>query len=107
MGGRRKRRKQLLLRPKPKIPNTFECPRCGKVAITIEIKNGIAKVKCGNCGLEDEFEVPPIFDAANAYGKFIDRYYEGKVGMKEKKNEESEKNETEGESEEDNNGSVE
>ena len=107
MGGRRKRRKQLLLRPKPKIPNTFECPRCGKVAITIEIKNGIAKVKCGNCGLEDEFEVPPIFDAANAYGKFIDRYYEGKVEIKEKKNEESEGNEAEGESEEDNIGSTE
>ena len=107
MGGRRRKRKQQLLRPKPKIPNTFECPRCGKVAITVEIKNGIAKIKCGNCGLEDQFEVPPIFDEANAYGKFIDRYFEGKIEIKEKKNEGNEENETQGESEEDNNGSIE
>jgi len=107
MGGRRKKRKQQLLRPKPKVPNTFECPRCGKVAITVEIKNGIAKIKCGNCGLEDQFEVPPVFDEANAYGKFIDRYFEGKIEIKEKKNEENEENETQGESEEDNNGSIE
>ena len=107
MGGRRKKRKQQLLRPKPKIPSTFECPRCGKVAITVEIKNGIAKIKCGNCGLEDQFEVPPIFDAANAYGKFIDRYFEGKIEIKDKKAEEIKENETKGESEEDINGSVE
>lgn len=107
MGGRRKKRKQLLLRPKPKIPNTFECPRCGKVAITVEIKNGVAKIKCGNCGLEDEFDVPAIFDEANAYGKFIDRYFEGKIEIKDNKNEEIEENETKGESEEDTNGSTE
>ena len=78
MGGRKKRRK-LILKPKPKVPKMFECPRCGKVAVTIEIKEGRAFVKCGFCGLSDEFDVPPIFDTANAYGKFLDRYLEGKI----------------------------
>jgi transcription elongation factor Elf1 len=78
VGGRKKRRK-LILKPRPKIPKMFECPRCGKVAVTVEIKNGVASVKCGSCGLSDEFEVPPIFDAANAYAKFLDRYLEGKI----------------------------
>ena len=92
MGGRRKRRK-LILKPKPKIPKMFECPRCGRVMVTVEIKNGIAKVKCGSCGLQDEFPVPPIFDAANAYAKFLDRYLEGKIGV----TEEPEKKETKAE----------
>lgn len=100
MGGRRKRRKLLLQRPKPKIPDIFECPRCGRVALTITIKDGKAKVKCGNCGLQAEFEVPPIFDQANAYGKFIDLYYEGKIEISSSNNEEKKEDENERKSEE-------
>ncbi|MDT7875974.1 transcription elongation factor [Sulfolobus sp. SCGC AB-777_L09] len=105
MGGRRKRRKQLLLRPKPKIPKVFECPRCGKVAVTITIKDGKAKIQCGNCGLCSEFEVPSVFDEANVYGKFIDMYFENK--LEPCKEEEKSEASNEGESEEVHNGSSE
>mgnify|MGYP001770644262 CR=1 FL=1 len=103
MGGRRKRRK-LILKPKPKIPKMFECPRCGRVMVTVKIKDGVAEVKCGSCGLSDRFPVPPIYDEANAYATFLDRYLSGQVGeteeaeQKETKAEEgSSTDETEGE----------
>ncbi len=100
MGGRR-RRKIKIVRVKPKVPNTFECPRCGKVSINVKIKDGNAIITCGSCGLQTEFEVPPVFDTANAYGKFIDLYLEGKLEIKESDKENTEEeNEIEGESEE-------
>ncbi|AAY80105.1 transcriptional regulator [Sulfolobus acidocaldarius] len=97
MGGRKKRRKLQLQRPKPKIPSVFECPRCGKVTISITVKEGIAKVMCGNCKLEDQFDVPLVYDEANAYGKFIDRYYEGKIEQNLKDTEEKAQDEIQGE----------
>lgn len=86
MGGRRKKRYKIV-KVKPKIPKTFECPRCGRISISIDIKDGIAKISCGNCGLYTEIEVPSVYDEANAYGKFIDLYYEGKLDIKERKEE--------------------
>ncbi|PVU74112.1 transcription elongation factor [Acidianus hospitalis] len=88
MGGKRKKRTKII-KPKPKLPKTFECPRCGRIAISVEIKNGIARIKCGNCGLSADIEVPPVFDEANAYGKFIDLYLDGKLEIKESNKEES------------------
>jgi transcription elongation factor Elf1 len=100
MGGKRKKRTKII-KPKPKLPKTFECPRCGKISISIDIKDGIAKIKCGNCGLYTDIEVPSVFDEANAYGKFIDLYLDGKLEIKEENKDTTEdKNETEGESKE-------
>lgn len=96
MGGRRKKRYKIV-KVKPKLPKTFECPRCGRVSVSIEIKDGTAKISCGNCGLYTEIPVPLVYDEANAYGKFIDLYYEGKLEIKERKEESiKEDNETEG-----------
>lgn len=89
MGGRR-RKKIKIVKPKPKLPKTFECPRCGRIAISIDIKNGTAKIKCGSCGLYTELEVPQVFDEANAYGKFLDLYLEGKIEIKESTDENKE-----------------
>ncbi|AWR97233.1 transcription elongation factor [Acidianus sulfidivorans JP7] len=86
MGGKRKKRTKII-KPKPKLPKTFECPRCGRISISIEIKEGLAKIKCGNCGLYTEIEVPPVYDEANAYGKFIDLYLDGKLKIEEGNNE--------------------
>jgi transcription elongation factor Elf1 len=92
--GGRKRRKLVPVRQKPKLPKTFECPRCGKVSIAIKIKDGIGKVNCGSCGLSTEIEVPPVFGQVDVYGRFIDLYTEGKVEISG-----GEKIEDEGESE--------
>lgn len=102
MGGKRKKRTKPI-RVRPKVPNTFECPQCGKVSINIKIKDGVANVTCGSCGLHAEIEVPPVFDNANAYGKFLDMYLEGKIEInKEEDNtdEEEENHEDERKSEE-------
>ncbi len=101
MGGKRKKRAKPT-RPKLKVPTTFECPRCGKVSINIKIKEGIANITCGSCGLHSEIEVPPIFDNANAYGKFLDMYLEGKIEINTDENnlDEEERYEDEGKSEE-------
>ncbi|MHA1238151.1 MAG: transcription elongation factor [Candidatus Odinarchaeia archaeon] len=73
--GRRKTKK-VTVRPKPRLPTVFSCPACGKKAVRVEISrvNKIAKVKCGNCGLEKEFEAHPLMDAVDAYGEFVDAY---------------------------------
>ncbi len=52
---------------------------------------------CGNCKLEDQFDVPLVYDEANAYGKFIDRYYEGKIEQNLKDTEEKAQDEIQGE----------
>ncbi len=100
MGGKRRKRTKII-RVKPKLPKTFECPRCGKVSISVKIKDNIATITCGSCGLYTEIEVPFVFDEANAYSKFIDMYLEGRLQIKERTNENTEEeNEIEGESEE-------
>ncbi|EWG07245.1 MAG: transcription elongation factor Elf1 [Candidatus Aramenus sulfurataquae] len=100
MGGKRKKRTKII-KPKPKLPKTFECPRCGRISISVEIKDGLAKIRCGSCNLYAEVEVPPVYDEANAYGKFLDLYLDGKLQIKENPEDNSEgENETERESEE-------
>lgn len=94
MGGKR-RKKVKLVKPKPKLPKTFECPRCGRIAISIDIKDGLAKIKCGNCSLYTELEVPPVYDEANAYGKFLDLYLEEKIEIKDQSEENTEETDNE------------
>ncbi|AWR99465.1 transcription elongation factor [Metallosphaera hakonensis] len=102
MGGKRKKRTKIV-KVKPKLPKTFECPRCGKIAMTIKIDKvdsgpRTAHIKCGNCGLcTDIDEVRPIDDEANVYGRFLDDYLEGKLEIKDCRESENENHEDEGE----------
>jgi len=77
----KKYRKKLPLRPIRKIPKIFQCPNCGKKSIKIEIydENNKARVSCGNCGINTEITIPPIFMDVDVYGKFIDMYYAGEL----------------------------
>lgn len=83
MGRRRKKRRLIARRPKKTIPSVFQCPNCGKIAITVELNKpttgGVkhAVVKCGNCGLYTEMNVPEIFQNVDVYGIFLDRFYSG------------------------------
>ncbi|OYT55820.1 MAG: hypothetical protein B6U76_05030 [Desulfurococcales archaeon ex4484_217_2] len=82
MGRRRKKRKLIARRPKKTIPNVFQCPNCGKIAVTVELDkpvNGIkhAVIKCGNCGLYAEMDVPELFHNVDVYGRFLDGFYSG------------------------------
>ncbi len=82
MGRRRKKRKLVARRPRKTIPSVFQCPNCGKIAITVELNkptNGVkhAIVRCGNCGLYAEMDVPEIFQNVDVYGRFLDGFYSG------------------------------
>lgn len=78
MGGKRKR-KQKVVKKKPTLPKTFECPNCGKISVSIKVKEGEAYIRCGSCGLATQFDVPLIFREIDAYGKFIDLYTSGRL----------------------------
>ncbi len=80
----RKYKKKLPRRPPKRIPKVFQCPHCGRRAVRVEInkKEGKAHISCGNCKIGVEIDIPAVFDAVDAYGKFVDMYYEGKIEVK-------------------------
>lgn len=81
MGRRRKRRKIQIRRPLRTLPKIFQCPNCGVKAVTIELDKNTKKaiIRCGNCKLYTELEVPSAFHEVDAYAKFLDLFYEGSL----------------------------
>lgn len=76
MGGRK--RKKVLKKPPKRLPSVFACPNCGNKSISIDVKKDEekAEVKCGICGIRAEVMISTVEDAVDAYGKFIDDYYQ-------------------------------
>ena len=75
----RRRRQKVRRRPQKKIPDVYDCPRCGNTAIKVDLdkSNARATVKCGSCGLEMSIDdVNELTEPVDIYGSFIDRFYE-------------------------------
>lgn len=72
-----RRRRKVVRIPKKRLPRIFLCPKCGDkaVKVTIEKGQGSALVKCGGCGLKEEFSVSPAMQPIDVYCKFTDSYY--------------------------------
>jgi len=72
-----RRRRKVVRVPKKRLPRIFLCPKCGKetirVAIFAEEQKGT--IKCGSCGLANEFPINPAYKDIDVYCKFIDQYY--------------------------------
>lgn len=91
MGRRKKRRK--VVRVVRRLPKLFQCPACGQVTLTVgmdevETETGLAKVAqivCNNpsCCLKAELDgLPMIFEAVDAYHRFLDLYNAGEIGVR-------------------------
>ncbi|MHA1733334.1 MAG: hypothetical protein ACTSU5_15415 [Promethearchaeota archaeon] len=74
--GRRKRKKVVYRRVK-RLPKIFTCPSCGKRTVKTVIKrdDGIAVVRCGSCGMEEEVLATELTEPVDAFGDFIDIFY--------------------------------
>jgi transcription elongation factor Elf1 len=67
---------------KKKLPTVFICPSCGEEAVKVTILREArhAVVRCGACGLKDEFEATPLTHMVDIYCKFTDKFYStGKI----------------------------
>ncbi len=90
--GRRSRKRYKVFRPPQRtLPRVFQCPACGSMTIIVYMEPYIndageekkrALVKCMNpkCGLRAGLEeLPSIFEAVDAYSKFLDLYGSEKI----------------------------
>ncbi|MFX1485795.1 MAG: hypothetical protein ACFFBS_01585 [Promethearchaeota archaeon] len=66
----RRRRKKIVTRPKPTIPSIFTCPACGKQAVRVELfrVQGVADIRCSNCGVERKLAIHRLSEAVDVYG---------------------------------------
>lgn len=76
--GRRRRRRKIVLRPKRKLPEVFQCPRCGynTVGVTSNREAGTVTVRCSYCGLRYSFGLNPYLHPVDYYSRFLDRFEE-------------------------------
>jgi transcription elongation factor Elf1 len=74
-----RRRRRVVRFPKKKLPTVFDCPKCGKATVHVELDKvkKTARVKCGNadCQLGDEVPITPASSPIDAYCHFVDNYY--------------------------------
>ena len=74
-----RRRSKVVHIPKKRLPNFFSCPRCGKQTVSVEVfrNEERAVVSCGNCGVQERFQIKPAQGKVDVYCMFTDKIYRG------------------------------
>jgi transcription elongation factor Elf1 len=72
-----RRRKKVVRVPRRRLPKRFSCPKCGKETVSVEIRRdeALASVRCGSCGLKDDFPIKHAQAEIDAYCMFTDKIY--------------------------------
>ncbi len=70
----RRRRKTTPRRPIRTIPSIFNCPKCGRNAVRVELNRNIgqATIHCGNCDVQATIAITPLTEPVDVYGEFVD-----------------------------------
>jgi transcription elongation factor Elf1 len=79
----RRRRKITHRRQSRTIPTIFNCPKCGRSAVRVELdyKVGEALVHCGNCECQATIPISPITEPVDVYGDWVDLISKEKRGV--------------------------
>jgi len=80
--GRRRRGRRIRPRPRRRLPEIFQCPKCGEETVSVSVNKeiGTVKVMCSKCGLSYEFEQNPYLHPVDYYSKFVDKFEEEIMG---------------------------
>ena len=70
----RRRRKTAPRRPMRTIPSVFNCPKCGRATVRVELDRNIgqAEVHCSNCDVQATITITPLTEPVDVYGEFVD-----------------------------------
>ena len=80
--GRRRKGRKIRPRPKRKLPEIFQCPRCGSASVSVSVNKseGMVKVVCSNCKLSYSFEYNQYLHPVDYYSMFLDKFEEELAG---------------------------
>ena len=72
-----RRRRNVVNIPKKRLPNFFSCPKCGKQTVSVEVfrDEKQAVVSCGNCRIQERFQIKPAQSKVDVYCMFTDKIY--------------------------------
>lgn len=76
-----RRRRRIIRVVKKTLPKIYSCPRCGVSAVRVSMKEGVARITCGSCGLSHEHTVEMRRHPIDIYNEFVDKFLSGKVGV--------------------------
>jgi transcription elongation factor Elf1 len=70
----RRRRKTAPRRPMRTIPSVFNCPKCGRATVRVELDRNSrqAEVHCSNCDVQALISITPLTEPVDVYGEFVD-----------------------------------